>query len=177
MNFLIIFFLKLCFAKLKIFTFATMLQEINIELINSGVKIDQNRSQNAVNEEVAINSDFIGVGGSLLCLVHCVAPQLLALGSIGLGIGSFFASEGWTFFFFLTCLLAVWHSARKSSFIQVQLLLWVAFALFTSGLLLEFLTHTETVISYFGSAFLIFAHLVNFKKQAAWNRFLIRKKI
>jgi hypothetical protein len=149
-----------------------MLQETNVAILEPKIQISQNVEHEVVKEQVPINSDFIGVSGSFLCLIHCLAPQMIALGSIGLGISSFFASEGWTLFFFLTCLLAVWHSSRKSVFLYVQVLLWSAFALFTTGLLVEHLMHSESIISYFGSAALITAHLVNFRKQAGWKKFL-----
>jgi hypothetical protein len=149
-----------------------MLQETNVAILEPTIQISQKFEHEVVKEQVPINSDFIGVSGSFLCLIHCLAPQMIALGSIGLGISSFFASEGWTLFFFLTCLLAVWHSSRKSVFLYVQVLLWLAFALFTTGLLVEHLTHSESIISYFGSAALITAHLVNFRKQAGWKKFL-----
>jgi hypothetical protein len=149
-----------------------MLQEVNVAILEPKIQLTQKVEHEVVNEQVPINSDFIGVSGSFLCLIHCLAPQMIALGSIGLGISSFFASEGWTLFFFLTCLLAVWHSSRKSVFLYVQVLLWSAFALFTTGLLVEHLTHSECIVSYFGSAALITAHVVNFRKQAGWKKFL-----
>ena len=149
-----------------------MLQEMNVAILEPKIQLTQKVEHEVINQEVPINSDFIGVSGSFLCLIHCLAPQMIALGSIGLGIGSFFASEGWTLFFFLTCVFAVWHSSRKSVFLYVQVLLWSAFALFTTGLVVEHLMHSESLISYFGSASLITAHLVNFRKQANWNKFL-----
>ena len=149
-----------------------MLQETNVAILEPKIQASQEVEHEVVKEQIPINSDFIGVSGSFLCLIHCLAPQMIALGSIGLGISSFFASEGWTLFFFLTCLLAVWHSSRKSVFLYVQVLLWSAFALFTTGLLVEHLMHSESIVSYFGSAALITAHLVNFRKQAGWKKFL-----
>ena len=154
-----------------------MLQEMNPPILEPIISPIQKVDNKLVSNEGPIDSDFIGVSGSFLCLVHCLAPQLLAFGSIGLGVTTFFASEGWTLFFFLTCLAAVWHSSRKSVFLHVQVLLWLAFAFFSTGLLVEYFTNSENIISYFGSTTLIFAHIINFKKQAGWKRFLKLNKI
>jgi len=148
-----------------------MLQETNTSILESKVQLEHNMESEMLVQSVPINSDFIGVSGSFLCLVHCLAPQLIALGSVGLGISTFFASEGWTLFFLFTCFLAVWQSIRKSVYLNVQILLALSFVLFTTGILVEFFTNSESLISYLGSAALIFAHFVNFKKQKSWNKY------
>jgi len=154
-----------------------MLQEMNAAVLEPKIYQTQQVENELLETAVPLNSDFIGVSGSFLCLLHCLAPQMIALGSIGLGMSSLFASEGWTLFFFFTCLLAVWHSSRKSVFLHVQILLWLAFALFTTGLLVEHLTHSESIISYFGSGGLIYAHLMNFSKQKSYFKFMRSCKI
>jgi hypothetical protein len=111
--------------------------------------------------DAVANSDYVGMGGSILCLIHCLAPQLVVLGSIGLGIGSFFASEAWVFFFWASCLMAVWHSSRKSLFVRSSRFLWVAFGIFSLGTFLEFFGEFAHSISYVGSLALILAHLYN----------------
>ena len=127
-------------------------------------------------KEDAINADFLGVSGSFLCLIHCLAPQLLALGTVGLGIGSFFAGQGWVLFFWVTCLLAVWQSARKSLFIRSSLFLWFAFLLFTTGILLEEFGGFDHWVSYIGSSFLISGHLYNLHLQKKWKQVLLSIK-
>jgi len=124
-------------------------------------------------KEGALNADLLGVSGSFLCLIHCIAPQLLALGTVGLGIGSFFAGEAWVLFFWVTCLVAVWQSARKSLFIRSSIFLWIAFILFTTGVLLEELAGFDHWVSYVGSSFLILSHLYNFHLQKKWKQVLL----
>jgi len=145
-----------------------MLQEAEIYLVKTNKKLSDVVVTKTVQSN--LNSDFIGVGGSFFCLIHCIAPQMISIGSIGLGISSFFAGEGWVLFFFFTCLFAVWHSAKKSNFLRVNVLLWLALAVFATGLLTEFLTESESIVSYIGSGALIAAHLYNFSKQSGWNR-------
>jgi hypothetical protein len=116
------------------------------------------------------SSDFVGMGGSFLCLVHCLAPQLVVLGSLGLGIGSFFANEAWVLFFWVSCLLAVWHSSRRSLFVRSGRLLWAAFGIFSLGTFLEFFAGFEHSLSYAGSIALILAHLYNLHLHQQWKR-------
>lgn len=122
--------------------------------------------------ETVFNPDLLGAGGSILCLVHCLAPQLIALGSIGLGLGSFFASEGWTLFFWITCLLAVWQSARKTVYLRSSVFLWLSFGIFTTGIGYEVLTGSEHFVSYAGSLLLVGAHVYNLVLLNRWKRIL-----
>lgn len=109
-------------------------------------------------------SDYLGLSGSFLCIVHCVGPQLLILGSLSAGLGSFFSSGLWHIFFWVTCLLAVYQSTRISEFPAVKRVLWVSFLVFTLGLFLDIAFGVETIISYLGSASLVFAHGYNLYK-------------
>ena len=120
-------------------------------------------------------SDVLGFGGSFLCLIHCLAPQLMALGIFGAGFGSFFAGEIWALFFWITCCWAVWRSAASSPYPMAGLFLWASFGLFTFGLALEFWGATGKAISYAGSVFLMLAHCWNFYLVAAWKK--IRRKL
>lgn len=133
--------------------------------------VSENMEIETVAESV-LNADFVGAGGSFLCLIHCLAPQLIALGSVGLGVGSFFAGEVWNLFFWLTCLLAVWQSSRKSVYVRSSLFLWVAFAVFTIGIGYEVITESEHLISYAGSILLIASHAYNLHLQNRWSRSL-----
>ncbi len=111
-------------------------------------------------------ADYLGVSGSFLCLVHCLAPQVLAtMGSVGLGIGTFFGSELWVLFFWISCFAAVWSASRKSVFPKVARYLWLAFALFSVGTGLEFFFHWDHTLSYVGSSLLIAGHLYHLYLQ------------
>lgn len=116
-------------------------------------------------------ADVLGVSGSFLCLVHCLAPQVLAtMGSVGLGIGTFFESELWVLFFWVSCFVAVWSAARKSAFPKVAMYLWLAFVLFSVGTGLEFFFHWDHTLSYIGSSLLIAGHLYHLYLQQSLLR-------
>ena len=111
-------------------------------------------------------ADYLGVSGSFLCLVHCLAPQVLAtMGSVGLSIGTFFESELWILVFWVSCLAAVWSATRKTAFPKVALYLWLAFLLFSLGTGLEFFFHWDHALSYLGSSLLIIGHLYHLYLQ------------
>jgi hypothetical protein len=110
------------------------------------------------------------MGGSLLCLIHCLSPQLIALGLFGSGFGSFFAGEWWALLFWITCFWAVYRSARGSVFPAARLILWISFGIFSLGLAFEFLTSSGKWLSYLGSIFLMAGHLWNFRLQMGWRK-------
>jgi len=154
--------------------FATMLQKVveptqAMPVTNSVVDFDQ------VTEEVLSKSwlsDYLGMSGSVLCLIHCIAPQLIMLGSIGVGLGSFFASGWWHLGFWITCFLAVWQSSRVSVYSAVKVFLWASFLIFTAGVMYEWIADVENWVSYAGSFLLIVAHITNLIAQQKWNRWL-----
>jgi hypothetical protein len=162
----------------KFSIFATQLQKTILE--TSASLLEKDIAVNATPRhpemetvaDTVLNPDYVGAGGSLLCLIHCLAPQLIALGSVGLGIGSFFAGEAWNLFFWLTCLVAVWQSANKTVYSRSSLFLWIAFIVFSLGLGYELYTDSEHFVSYIGSILLISAHSYNLHLQSRWRRIL-----
>jgi hypothetical protein len=118
----------------------------------------------------AKGADFLGISGSLLCLLHCLAPQLATFGLLGAGLGSFFAGEFWAVIFWATCFWAVYRSAASSVFPRNKLLLWMAFLIFSAGLVLEFFSIGGKWVSYTGSVLLIIAHILNFLEEMRWRK-------
>lgn len=113
-------------------------------------------------------SDFVGISGSILCLIHCIAPQLLFLGTLGLGMASIFSSGWWHLLFWITCFFAVWKSSKISPVKLFRVVLWAAFSLFTVGIALDFFMGVENLFSYAGSAMLVFGH--------GWNLWRLSRK-
>jgi hypothetical protein len=116
--------------------------------------------------------DFLGVGGSLLCILHCLMPQFMAMGFVGLGLGSILGGEIWTLAFWISCFFAVYLASKKSVFLFVKTILWIAFGFFSLSVAGEILFHLEHWVSLSGSAILIGAHFFNLKKQNNWQKFL-----
>jgi hypothetical protein len=115
--------------------------------------------------EISSEADFVGISGSLLCLVHCLAPQLISLGILGAGIGTFFSGEIWAGLFWITCLWAVRKAAADAPFPISAFFLWFSFSTFSLGLGMETFFGADKIISYSGSLLLILAHLNNYRLQ------------
>ena len=123
---------------------------------------------------ISKKSDLLGVLASGLCAVHCAitplffaARPLLDKAMREGGHGCEQAPWGWAmldYLFLVISLLAVWYSARHTSSRNVRLLLWVGWACFAMGLLLE---ATEFAfgkwLMYAGSIALVVTHIVNFR--------------
>lgn len=106
-------------------------------------------------------SDYLGLSGSFLCLIHCIAPQLLFLGSMGIGFSTFFSGTAWHLFFWITCLVAAWQSSRITSISMVKVGLWFSLMLFSVGIFIDLILEIENVVSYVGSVLLVLTHGYN----------------
>ena len=58
-------------------------------------EIEEHLHEDSGKQDVSSDADLVGISGSVLCLVHCLAPQLISLGILGAGIGTFFSGEIW----------------------------------------------------------------------------------
>ena len=146
-----------------------MLQEATAEFCPPNLTNKQTPSGDGGGQNTAA-PDIWGVSGSVLCLIHCIAPQLITLGTIGMGLQAFFESGIWIAFFWLTCLASVWYSARQTVFLLNGLLLWAAFLVFSLGLLAELRAHDNHFFSMSGSGLLILAHSLTFFRNRTWKR-------
>ena len=131
--------------------------------------LEKEEIDGASSAEISAGFDLLGMGGSLLCLVHCLAPQLIALGILGAGIGSFFAGEIWALLFWITCFWAVYSSAASTPYPRSSMALWLSFFIFSLGLGLETFAGMGKETSYAGSVLLIAAHSWNFRLQLRWS--------
>lgn len=136
-----------------------MLQEETLEM--PPYRLETNEKAAPTQWERFFQADYLGMGGSILCLIHCIAPQVLILSSLGLGMSTFFESESWNLFFWLTCTVAVWLAVRRSAVQVVKILLWLSLVVFSVGLGYEVFTGASHLISYIGSSGLIVSHIVN----------------
>lgn len=105
-------------------------------------------------------ADYIGVAGSILCLVHCLITPALALGS-SLSVNHHTAGSGLDFVFILVNGLAVYFATREHRSPALRAFLWTAFAIFSVSLLLEHTYESFRVLGYVGSGLLILGHLYN----------------
>lgn len=105
-------------------------------------------------------ADYIGVAGSVLCLVHCLITPVLALGS-SLSIDHNEAGGWLDYLFILVNGLAVFFATREHRSPALRLFLWGSFALFSVSLLLEHEFAGFKILGYVGSGLLILGHLYN----------------
>ena len=122
---------------------------------------------------ISKKSDLLGIMASGLCAVHCAvtpfffaARPLLDKAVCDRSCCSN-APLGWAmldYLFLLISLLAVWYSAKHTTSRTVRFLLWVGWACFAVGLLLEGGAFASGKwMMYTGSAGLVATHVVNFR--------------
>ena len=107
-------------------------------------------------------ADYVGILGSLLCIVHCLAMPVLALGSAfghdhHLHIG-FLSLD---YLFILINAAAVYFATRNHRSVFINILLWSALLLFAVSLIFEERNAVFQWLGYLGSALLITGHLIN----------------
>ncbi|WP_373513258.1 MerC domain-containing protein [Persicitalea sp.] len=112
-------------------------------------------------------ADYVGVTGSVLCLVHCLITPALALGS-SLSVDHHAASTGLDFLFILINGLAVFFATRDHHSPALRLFLWISFALFSVSLLLGHDIAGFRILGYVGSGLLIVGHLYNLAYCRIW---------
>lgn len=113
-------------------------------------------------------SDWLGVTTSGLCAVHCtLTPLFFATRPILEGTldKHGHSSEFWSlldYLFLGLSFIAVWYSARHTSYSVIKWIFWGAWSIFTIGLLSElFHFYYAKWLMYVGSIALIGMHLFN----------------
>ncbi|MCE6988208.1 MerC domain-containing protein [Dyadobacter sp. CY323] len=106
-------------------------------------------------------ADYIGILGSVLCIVHCMLVPALAFGST---VATHHAHNGLRtldFFFIGINGLAVFYATRNHKSLPLNILLWSALMIFSVSLLFEGRHPAFSWLGYIGSALLIIGHLIN----------------
>jgi len=107
-------------------------------------------------------ADYVGILGSVLCILHCIAMPMLALGSsLGHDHHEHIGFISLDYFFILLNLIAVYFATREHKSLLVRVLLWSALSIFAVSLIFEERSIIFQWLGYFGSALLIIGHLVN----------------
>ncbi|MCF0071828.1 MerC domain-containing protein [Dyadobacter sp. CY261] len=107
-------------------------------------------------------ADYIGILGSVLCIVHCLLVPALAFGSTVAGHGhAHIGLVSLDYLFILINGVAVYYATREHQSMGVRVLLWGALAIFSVSLILEGRHQAFTWLGYIGSGLLIIGHLIN----------------
>lgn len=116
-------------------------------------------------------ADYVGIAGSLLCIVHCLLTPVLAVGS-SLAVEHHHSVAGFLrldYLFILVNGLAVYYATREHKLPLVKGLLWLAFGLFAVSLLLEGTAAAFVWLGYIGSGLLVAGHTINLLLCRPWQ--------
>lgn len=111
-------------------------------------------------------ADYIGITGSVLCLVHCLVTPLLLMTTTlmhdeHLRIG-FLSLD---YIFIGVNIVAVYFATKSNGSPVIRRALWSFLALFTVAILLEDVHRAFQLITYIASAGLVLTHLVNIRQH------------
>ncbi|MBC3789014.1 MerC domain-containing protein [Spirosoma utsteinense] len=111
-------------------------------------------------------ADYIGITGSVLCLIHClITPVLLMTSALmrdeHLRIG--FLSLDYVFIG--VNIIAVYAATRGHVSPGIKRALWGFLALFATGILLEDVSESFELMGYIASAGLVMTHLLNIRQH------------
>lgn len=111
-------------------------------------------------------ADYMGIAGSVLCLIHCIATPLLLAGSAltphrHLTIG-FLSLD---YLFIGVNAIAVFFATRHYAQPAIKRALWGFLLLFTVSLLLEHTIDVFHYVGYVASAGLVITHLINIRQH------------
>lgn len=108
-------------------------------------------------------ADWIGITGSVLCIIHCLITPIAVMTSTllqhdSLRIG--FLSLDYVFIGIN--ILAVWAASRRTAR-SIAIALWGLLVVFALGLFLEELNEAFEYLAYVASAGLVITHLLNIR--------------
>ena len=111
-------------------------------------------------------ADYIGITGSVLCVIHCMAAPILVmtagfLRDDTLRIGFL----GLDYVFIAVNIVAVYFATRHHTSPAIRLALWSFLALFAVSLLLENVSPLFEYTAYIASAGLVISHLINLRQH------------
>ncbi len=110
-------------------------------------------------------ADYIGITGSVLCLIHCLVTPVLLLTSAVLK-QNVQALAGWhslDYMFIGINVVAVFQATRHHALPAIRLCLWGFLGLFALALLLEERSAVFAYVGYIASFGLIVTHLANIR--------------
>lgn len=111
-------------------------------------------------------ADYIGITGSVLCIIHCLVTPVLLMSTSLLTDDTFrvgFLSLDYVFIGIN--IIAVFFATRHFASPLVKTCLWSFLSLFTVAILLEDVSPVFEYLGYFASAGLAITHLVNIRSH------------
>ncbi len=111
-------------------------------------------------------ADYIGITGSVLCLVHCLAAPVLVMTSNLLRNDTLRAGFlSLDYVFIVINIIAVYFAARQHTSSAIRTALWSFLFIFAVGLLLEDVSPVFEYVAYIASMGLVVSHLLNLRQH------------
>lgn len=111
-------------------------------------------------------ADYIGITGSVLCLIHCLAAPMVVMTSSLLRDDTLRAGFlSLDYVFIIINIVAVYFATRQHSSSALRTALWSFLLLFTVGLLLEDVSPVFEYVAYAASAGLVISHMLNLRQH------------
>ena len=108
-------------------------------------------------------ADLIGIGGSVLCIAHCLVLPVLVLS--GVLVGSENHWESLDYFFVGLAAVAVFFSARRLSHPLIRRGLWLSWVGFSGAILLHEAYPASLYASLAFSLLLAFFHVASYRHK------------
>lgn len=111
-------------------------------------------------------ADYLGIAGSVLCIVHCLLTPVLIMTST-LMKDTFVRTSvlGLDYIFIGVNIIAVYFATRHATSPAIKLALWGFLTLFAGALLLENTSRLFEYLTYVASVGLVLTHLLNLRQH------------
>jgi hypothetical protein len=112
-------------------------------------------------------ADYIGITGSILCMIHCLAAPVLVVSSNWLRTDTTLQAGflSLDYVFIIVNIIAVYFATRHHHSRVISTALWFFLALFGIGLLFEDHSPAFEYLAYAASAGLVVSHLLNIRQH------------
>jgi len=108
-------------------------------------------------------ADYIGITGSVLCIIHCLATPILLMTSALLRNDAVRTSYLSLDYLFIGINIAAVYFATRHAPSRIRTLLWGFLSLFAVALLLEDVSEIFEYLAYAASTGLVLTHLANLR--------------
>ncbi|MBO0934684.1 MerC domain-containing protein [Fibrella aquatilis] len=112
-------------------------------------------------------ADYIGITGSVLCIIHCMAAPVMVMttGFLRTDATLRIGFLGLDYVFIAINIAAVYFATRHHTSAAIRATLWGFLTLFATSLLLEAVSSLFEYTAYFASAGLVITHLINLRQH------------
>jgi hypothetical protein len=106
-------------------------------------------------------ADYIGILGSVLCIIHCIFVPALAFGTTMAHDHMHAGPISLDYIFIIVNGAAVYFATKEHKSLPLNILLWGALVIFAVSLIFEASHPVFRILGYVGSCLLILGHLIN----------------